>query len=101
VQHRIVRARLIPALATGLLLPVDRVLLTVSLHLVDLHQLMNLRDRLLRIQLHLVDQLQHMRQVYHIDLPSLLLMEQPRHVDLPPLMELIRQGHLRPTQLHR
>lgn len=69
MQHRIVRARLIPTPTTSLLLLVDQIQL-------------------------LVDQLQHRRQVYHIDLLLLLLMEQVHRIDPPRLMGLARQGQL-------
>lgn len=80
MRRRIVRARPIPAPTTRLLLPAGQALLTVPLHLIGLHLLMKLRGQLLHIQLHLADQLQRMRQVYHINLLLLLLMERVHHV---------------------
>lgn len=89
MQLRIARARPIPAPTTRLLL-----------HLIVLHQLMKLRGQLLRIQLHPADQLQHMRQVYHMALLLLLLMEQVHYVDSPRLMGLAHQGQLLLTRPH-
>lgn len=99
VWRRIVRAQLILVPTTRLLLPVEQALLTVPLHLVDLHPLMKHRGRRRRIQLHLADQLQLMRPMYHTDLLQLTLMGQIHLTDLPQLMGLVQDQRL-PIQPH-
>lgn len=97
MQRRIVRARLIPAPTTRLLLLVDQLrhrrqachidllllFLMEQVHRIDPPRLMGLarQDQLLLIQ-------------HHLDLFQLLLMEQAHRIDPLPLMELAHRGQL-------